>query len=491
MIISIPAIKTHMSDTSKPALLWFRNDLRLTDNPALMAAAASERPLVAVFVLDDENAGDWKKGGASRWWLHHSLSSLSESLEALGGTLVLKRGKADEIIPTFARDTGSEAVYWNRAYEPWAIARDTKIKTALTDAGVEARSFKGSLIVEPWEIATKTGNPYKVFTPFWKSIKAGHAPAQPIDAPTSLSFAHAPTCDALEDWSLLPTTPDWAGGLRENWVPGEAAAQERLETFIAHALSDYDTARDKPAVRGTSFLSPHLHHGEISPRQVWDAVKASPLGEGEDADSYLSEIAWREFSYNLLYHFPGFPEENFQTRFDHFNWTGTDAEFEAWTKGLTGYPIVDAGMRQLYETGWMHNRVRMIVASFLIKDLFIHWRRGEDWFWDTLVDADLASNAAGWQWVAGSGADAAPYFRIFNPVSQSEKFDPNGDYLRRWLPELEKLPRRAIHAPWMADRATLAQAGVTLGVDYPKPIVDHAEARKKALAAFEKIKDAA
>ncbi len=480
-----------MPDAQSPALIWFRNDLRLSDNPALRAAAASERPLIAVYVLDDENAGDWKMGGASRWWLHHSLASLGESLQERGGTLVLKRGKADEIIPKLAKDTGAAAVYWNRAYEPWAIVRDKAIKSALSDNDIEARSVNGSLIVEPWQIATKQGNPYKVFTPFWKSIKAGHTPAEPVGVPDTLTFAKAPEGDGLDDWALLPKKPDWAGGLRDSWTPGEAAAHGRLGAFIKSGLADYDSARDKPAISGTSGLSPHLHFGEISPRQVWHAVKNSKDGAGADADSYLSEIAWREFSYNLLYHFPHFPEDNFQARFDHFDWTGTDAEFEAWTRGQTGYPIVDAGMRQLWQTGWMHNRVRMIVASFLVKDLFIHWRRGEDWFWDTLVDADLASNSAGWQWVAGSGADAAPYFRIFNPVSQGEKFDPNGDYVRNYVPELANLPKRAIHAPWTADRATLAQAGVVLGKDYPMPIVDHAEARKKALAAFEKIKDAA
>jgi deoxyribodipyrimidine photo-lyase len=480
-----------MSDAARPALVWFRSDLRLADNPALRAAAASERPLIAVYVLDDDNAGDWKRGGASRWWLHHSLDALAQSLEQRGGRLVLKRGKADIIIPELVDETGAQAVYWNRAYEPWAIARDKALKSALSDAGVTARSFKGALIVEPWEIATKQGNPYKVFTPFWKAIKAGHAPAEPVGVPDRLIFADPPEGDALADWGLTPDKPDWSGGLQESWTPGEAAAYGRLGAFIRQGMDGYDSARDKPAETGTSRLSPHLHFGEISPRQIWHAIRQSPLGQSEDADSFLSEIAWREFSHNLLYHFPDFPHANFQSRFDGFDWTGTQAEYEAWTKGLTGYPIVDAGMRQLWRTGWMHNRVRMIAASFLIKDLLIDWRRGEAWFWDTLVDADLANNAAGWQWVAGSGADAAPYFRIFNPVSQGEKFDPNGDYVRKYVPELAKLPRRVIHAPWTADRATLAQAGVTLGKDYPKPIVDHAEARKRALSAFEKIKDAA
>ena len=480
-----------MSKTPRPALIWFRNDLRLGDNPALLAASASNRPLIAVYVLDDQNAGAWKRGGASRWWLHHSLKSLQASLKAVGGELILRSGAADEIIPALAEETGAAAVYWNRVYEPWAIARDKRIKTQLSGVGVEARSFKGGLIVEPWEISTKQGAPYRVFTPFWKALKAGHAPAQPAPAPTPLVFAPAPSSDTLEDWALTPRGPDWAGGLRETWQIGEAAALTKLDGFIVQRLDGYASARDKPAIAGTSSLSAHLHFGEISPRQIWHAVTQSPAGLGKGADSFLSEIAWREFSHNLLYHFPHFPEDNFQPRFDHFDWTGTPAELDAWRNGLTGYPIVDAGMRQLWRTGWMHNRVRMITASFLIKDLLVHWRRGEDWFWDTLVDADLANNAAGWQWVAGSGADAAPYFRIFNPVSQGEKFDPDGDYVRKWVPELEKLPRRVIHAPWTADNATLAQAGVTLGKDYPKPIVDHAEARRRALAAFEKIKDAA
>jgi len=477
--------------TDAPALVWFRNDLRLSDNPALLAAAASGRPVLAVYVLDDSNAGDWAMGGASRWWLHHSLVRLSADIEALGGTLILKRGDAREVIPALVSEHSIEAVYWNRAYEPWAIARDTQIKTALSDAGVEARSFKGALIVEPWEISTKQGKPYKVFTPFWRALKADHAPADPAGRPQSLQFAPAVRGDTLDDWALLPAKPDWAGGLREAWTPGEAGAQGRLGDFIQHRMTRYDTARNVPGVSGTSGLSPHLHFGEISPRQVWHAVRNAPGGKGEDADSFLSEIGWREFSYNLLYHFPDLPDENFQAKFDRFDWTGSDDAYQAWTRGRTGYPIVDAGMRELWATGWMHNRVRMIVGSFLIKDLMIHWRRGEQWFWDTLVDADLASNAAGWQWVAGSGADAAPYFRIFNPVSQGEKFDPNGDYVRRWIPELKGLPKKYVHAPWTADRATLSAAGIVLGRDYPRPIVDHAEARKTALAAFEKIKDAA
>ncbi len=476
--------------TDAPAIVWFRNDLRLSDNPALLAAAASARRILPVYILDDESAGDWAMGGASRWWLHHSLKALAADIEGLGGRLVLREGDAAAIIPDLVRESGAGAVYWNRAYERWAIDRDTAINSALREAGVEVRSFKGALIVEPWEISTKQGKPYKVYTPFWRALTAAHAPADPARRPDALTFADPVRSDDLDAWSLTPTRPDWAGGLREIWTPGEAGAQGRLGAFIQHRMDDYDVARDRPAVKGTSGLSPHLHFGEISPRQVWWGVKRADGGDSEAADSFLSEIGWREFSYNLLYHFPALPDENFQAKFDRFDWTGTDGAYRAWTRGRTGYPIVDAGMRELWHTGWMHNRVRMITGSFLIKDLMIHWRRGEAWFWDTLVDADLASNAAGWQWVAGSGADAAPYFRIFNPVSQGEKFDPKGDYVRKWVPELKGLPNKAIHAPWTADRTVLSHAGVVLGRDYPRPIVDHAEARKRALREFEKIKDA-
>ncbi|MGX6647812.1 cryptochrome/photolyase family protein [Maricaulaceae bacterium MS644] len=480
-----------MTSDDTPALVWFRKDLRLSDNPALLAAASGGRKCVCVYILDEQTAGDWSPGGASRWWLHHSLKSLAQDLDAIGGALVLRRGDAGREIMALVEETGAGAVFWNRLYEPASIKRDEAIKAGLKGRGVTARSFNGSLIVEPWDIATKQGNPYKVFTPFWRSLKADHAPNAPAGRPDAMAFAEPPRSDTLEDWGLLPSKPDWAGGLRDSWTPGEAAAQGRLGAFIKSRMDDYDKARDIPSTTGTSGLSAHLHHGEISPRQVWHAVKNAENGATKGADSFLSEIGWREFSYNLLYHFPHFPEKNFQEKFDKFEWTGSDEAYAAWTRGLTGYPIVDAGMRQLYAIGWMHNRVRMITASFLIKDLMVHWRRGEDWFWDTLVDADLASNAAGWQWTAGSGADAAPYFRIFNPVSQGEKFDPQGDYVRTWIPELAKLPKRFIHAPWTADRDTLAKAGVVLGRDYPEPIVDHGEARKAALAAFEKIKDAA
>ncbi|MBL4537091.1 MAG: deoxyribodipyrimidine photo-lyase [Oceanicaulis sp.] len=480
-----------MTDLKKPVIVWFRQDLRLADNPALQAAAATGAPVLPVYILDDDAPGAWKPGGASRWWLHHSLTSLARDIEQLGGRLIFQKGPAQSCLEALIEDVGADAVFWNRQYEPWARKRDEAIKSALKTADVKARSFNGSLIVEPWDIATKAGAPYKVFTPFWRSLKAGHAPSEPSDRPDALTFQDYQGGCALEALKLLPTKPDWSGGLDDNWTPGEAAAHGRLGQFLQHSVTAYSDRRNLPAEHGTSKLSPHLHFGEISPRQVWHAVKRSDHAQSEGADTYLSEIAWREFSYNLLYHFPDLPEANFQSKFDGFEWTGQEKDLEAWRRGRTGYPIVDAGMRELWATGWMHNRVRMIVASFLIKDLMIDWREGEAWFWDTLVDADLSSNSASWQWTAGSGADAAPYFRVFNPVGQSEKFDPDGDYLRMWLPELTKLPNKAIHAPWMADASVLRQAGVRLGETYPEPIVDHGEARKRALAAFEKIKDSA
>jgi len=472
-----------------PIIVWFRQDLRLTDNPALAAAAASGAPVVALYILDE--GGGWAPGGASRWWLHHSLAALAAALERRGGRLVLRRGPAAAVLDALIAETGAAAIHWNRCYEPEAVARDTGIKAGLEARGVAVRSFDAALLFEPWTVATRAGEPFRVYTPFWKACLAAPEPPQPAPAPRHVPGpAAGPAGDALADWSLLPMTPDWAGGLRAAWTPGEAGAVRRLESFLERAVARYKGDRDRPDLPGTSRLSPHLHFGEIGPRQVWHAIRAATAG-GAGVESFLSEIGWREFSHHLLFHFPTLPDRNWRPEFDAFPWRHDPAALAAWQRGRTGYPLVDAGMRELWTTGWMHNRVRMVVASFLVKHLLIDWRAGADWFWDTLVDADLANNAASWQWVAGCGADAAPYFRIFNPVIQGERFDPSGSYVRRWVPELARMPDAFVHKPWAADAVTLAGAGLRLGETYPRPIVDHATARDRALAALASLKGAA
>ena len=480
-----------MSHTS-PVILWFRQDLRLADNPAL-ATAAADRVVIPVFIDDPDAAVGWAPGGASRWWLHHSLRSLGDSLTKLGSRLILRRGPAKHVLETLLAETGADTVVWNRQYEPWATARDTDIKGWLKAQGVAAQSHNAALLHEPWTIRTKDDRPYQVYSPFWRACRASGDPPRPVAAPTGLAAADPwPPSDRLDDWQLLPTKPDWAGGLRETWTPGEAGAGARLEAFLDRALTTYKDDRNRPDLDATSGLSPHLHFGEIGPRQVWHAARARMEGAGRaeaQAEHFLKELVWREFSHHLLFHFPDLPDTPLNRRFADFPWADDDRLLRAWQRGQTGYPIVDAGMRQLWHTGWMHNRVRMIVASFLVKDLLIPWQAGEAWFWDTLVDADLANNAASWQWVAGCGADAAPYFRIFNPVLQGQKFDPQGTYVRHWVPEVATLPDRWIHNPWDASDSTLAGAGVRLGQSYPRPIVDHAAARQTALAAFEAIRD--
>ncbi|MEN0652162.1 MULTISPECIES: cryptochrome/photolyase family protein [Hyphobacterium] len=477
------------STSPGPVIVWFRQDLRLCDNPALHQAVDSGQPVIPVFILDDDTPGRWRWGGASRWWLHHSLTALAASLETCGVHLVLRSGRSDTVIAELVEETGASAVFWNRCYEPFARTRDEAIKSALKDKGVDVASFNGALLAEPWTIRTRAGDPYRVFTPFWRAEREVIDPADPLPAPKSLKPWKSIASDDLADWALTPSRPDWANGFTQVWTPGESGARARLASFLDERLASYADGRDRPDRDDTSGLSPHLHWGEVSPRQVWHATRRA--AEGRNADKFLSEVGWREFSYNLLFHFPHFPDRNYQDRFDAFPWADNEAGFSAWTRGMTGYPIVDAGMRQLWQTGSMHNRVRMITASFLIKDLMIDWRRGQDWFWDTLVDADLANNSASWQWVAGSGADAAPYFRIFNPVTQGEKFDPDGKYVKRFVPELAKLPVKYIHAPWTAPESVLAQAGIRLGTTYPEPIIDHSEARDRALAAFKGLKEAA
>ncbi|MBN9589881.1 MAG: deoxyribodipyrimidine photolyase [Alphaproteobacteria bacterium 64-11] len=456
----------------KPAIAWLRQDLRLSDNPALRAA--SEHPLICVYVLDDETPGDWKMGGASRWWLHHSLAALDRALKDHGGRLVLRRGAAEKTIPALADETGAELVTWNRCYEPFAVRRDTAIKKVLTFNGVAVESFNGSLLHEPWEIATGAGKPFRVFTPFWNALRHKGDVAKPHQAPHRMEFRGHVASDTLADWDLLPRKPDWAKGF--DWTPGEKHAHDALYAFLDH-LAAYRHERDRPDHDGTSRLSPHLHWGEISPRQIWHAVRARAHSDG--AETFLKELGWREFCIQLLYHHPRLPTDPLDERFEAFPWRRSEKDFRAWTRGQTGIPIVDAGMRQLWQTGWMHNRVRMIAASLLIKQLGIHWHKGQEWFWDTLVDADLGNNAANWQWVAGCGADAAPFFRIFNPVLQGEKFDPRGAYVRRYVPELAEVPDRFIHRPWDAPCPP---------ADYPAPIVDLAKGRVRALDAFQSLK---
>ncbi len=489
-----------VSQGSPFTLFWFRQDLRLADNPGLTAAAEGGGTVVPVYILDDQEEAPWRPGGAGRWWLHGSLQALDDDLRSLGSRLILRRGPAAETLAAMVAETGAAAVHWNRLYEPHAIARDTALKQRLCAAGIDVASHNGSLLREPWTLRTQSGGPFKVYTPFWKRYWAQrNAVPAPLSRPGSLPRPDTwPRSDRLAEWRLRPIRPDWAGGLRATWIPGETGARQRLDAFLGSALGRYGDGRDRPGTDGTSRLSPHLHWGEISPRQVWAAVQDRLQAGGLDgceahAETFLKEIVWREFSYNLLYHFPSLPDAPLDDRFAAFPWRDTDrdADLGAWQHGRTGYPIVDAGMRQLWHIGWMHNRVRMIVASFLIKHLLLPWQLGEAWFWDTLVDADLASNAASWQWVAGCGADAAPYFRIFNPTLQGEKFDPDGTYVRRWVPELAKLPAKYIHKPWEAPARTLADAAIDLGRTYPRPIVDHRAARHRALAAYEGIKKAA
>jgi deoxyribodipyrimidine photo-lyase len=474
-----------------PVILWFRQDLRLADNPALGAALASGRPVLPVFILDDEAPGRWRPGGASRWWLHRSLERLGAALAQRGARLILRRGPAADALDRLIAETGAAGIHWNRLYEPWAIARDTGIKESLKLRGLAADSHNAALIAEPWEIATGAGQPYKVFTPFWRALRSRPAPLTPMAAPNRIPMPERlPESDALDDLALRPRI-DWAGGLRDAWTPGEAGAGQRLAGFLDAALADYAGARDRPDLAATSRLSPHLHWGEIGPRQAWHAVAMRQAAEpafATAAEAFLRELGWREFSHHLLYHWPTLPEQPWRPEFADFPWRDDPAGLAAWQRGRTGFPIVDAGMRELWTAGWMHNRVRMIVASFLVKDLLIPWPQGEAWFWDTLVDADLAQNAASWQWVAGSGADAAPYFRIFNPVAQGEKFDPDGDYVRRFLPELARLPGRFLQRPWQAPTDALRAAGIVLGKSYPLPCVDHAVARDRALAAWKKMR---
>lgn len=474
------------------ALLWLRRDLRLADNPAL-EAACRHGCVVPVFVHAPGEEGAWPPGGASRWWLHRSLQALDAALRAHGSRLILRRGPTLEALQALIRETGADAVFWNRLYEPALTERDTRIKTRLREAGLRVESFAASLLHEPWQVRTRQGGDYRAFTPFWKAARSlpPPSPPRPLPALARTPPAHWPASETVDAFSLAPTVR-WDRGLVARWQPGEDGAAAALERFLDAGLAKYDVDRERPALRGTSRLSPHLHFGEISPGQIWHAVEHRRLaqpGLERGVDVFLSEIGWRDFAHHVLYHHPSFPDEPLNERFRRFPWRRDDGGLErAWRRGETGFPIVDAGMRELWTTGWMHNRVRMIVGSLLVKNLRLPWHSGERWFWDTLVDADLASNSLGWQWVAGSGADAAPFFRIFNPVRQGERFDAEGEYVARWVPELAALPASRRQAPWQASAGELSAAGIRLGRDYPEPVVDLKQTRAEALEAFARIK---
>ncbi|GAP67297.1 deoxyribodipyrimidine photo lyase [Mizugakiibacter sediminis] len=468
------------------AIVWFRRDLRLEDHPALDAAAAAHERVLPLYVHAPEEEAPWAPGAASRWWLHRSLAALDGALRERGGALHLRRGPSVQALLAVASAANAEAVYWHRLYEPAARVRDAEVEASLRAVGIVTHAHNGALLFEPWEVATGKGEPYRVFTPFWRGARVRLRPAAPSPAAPPRRWATLAGGLPLHAFGLLPRIA-WDDGLRAAWRPGEAGAREALRTFCEGALSAYAGQRDRPDRRGTSRLSPHLHFGELSPRQVVRALEDGARRHGrarlgEAVEAYLREIGWREFAHHLLYHFPQTPEANLDASFDAFAWAEPDAETLArWQRGRTGVPIVDAGMRELWTTGWMHNRVRMIVASFLTKNLRLHWRHGARWFWDTLVDADLANNTQGWQWSAGTGADAAPYFRIFNPVAQARKFDPEGAYVRRWIPELAEAPPELLHEPWR-DAALLARSG------YPPPMVDLKTSRVAALAAWQRMR---
>lgn len=471
----------------RPAILWFRQDLRLADNPALTHAVGTGRPVIPVYILD-QGSTVRPMGAASMWWLDKSLRALDASLRDRGSRLILRRGDSEAELLRLIGETGADAVFMNRLFEPDAFARDADIAHALQVEGVDCKGWNAALMCRPGAVLNGSGQPYKVFTPFMKALLATASPPPPTTRPEAISTPSSLASDDISDWALHPARPDWSGGF--DWTPGEAGAAEALSSFVANGLKSYSNGRDRPAEPATSRLSPHLHFGEISPWRAIEAARAAARDghvPAAEAEKFVAEIGWREFSAHLLHAFPQMTDTAFRPEYDAMPWRDDPAALTAWKRGRTGYPVVDAGMRELWTTGFMHNRVRMIVASFLIKHLLIDWREGEAWFRDTLVDADLASNVQNWQWVAGSGADASPYFRIFNPVTQGQKFDADGRYVRRWVPELSRLPDRWLHAPWTAPPEILAAADVRLGRDYPVPIVDHAEARQRALDALQTV----
>ena len=474
---------------SRSSIVCFRNDFRLEDNPALNGAVSQKTSIVPVFIYDPSLIDDWSLGGASKWWLHASILDLKTQIKGLGGQFILKSGNTLKVIQELVQETGAQSVYWNRRYQSDEVKVDKAVKQWLQDQAIHVESYKASILEEPWTTANKEGLPYKVYTPFWKSVKD-----RPINPPESLDLSslrfssqeiHSESLDSL---GLLPESLDWPSKLADFWDVSESKAQILLDEFIKEASDEYHTERDRPDTTGTSFLSPYLRWGQISPRQIAHALCTRCDLEEIGPLTYLKEIYWREFAYYVLYHFPETPKKPLQKKYEKFPWESDTQSLDRWKKGETGYPIVDAGMRQLYATGWMHNRVRMIVASFLVKHMLHSWNAGAAWFWDTLVDADLASNTLGWQWSGGCGADAAPYFRIFNPMIQGMKFDPEGLYVKRWVPELSDMKPENIHQPWEASAEELKAASVVLGTSYPKAIIEHSFGRERALSALSSIK---
>ena len=469
----------------KKVICWFRNDLRIHDNPALYNAA-KEAKILPIYILDDKNTGDYQVGDASKVWLHYSLIALNQKLE---GNLLLQKGDPLEIIVKLARSNGIDSIHWNRCYEPWQINRDQNIKKILEESGIKVISHNASLLWEPWNILKDDGTPYKIFTPFYrKSCLSNLTPRSPLPIPEKISYIKAKSSTDIDDLSLIPTIA-WDKKFEKYWNIGEDAAYNRLDSFLESGIEGYKEGRNFPSKNNISCLSPHLHFGEISPNYIWHKVKSQErIISIQDIETFCSQLGWRDFSYYLLYHFPYLPEKNLNPKFDNFPWKEDKQILTLWQKGKTGIPIIDAGMRELWETGYMHNRVRMIVGSFLVKNLLLHWKNGERWFWNCLVDADLANNSASWQWIAGCGTDAAPYFRIFNPVTQGQKFDPTGTYTKGFVPELANLPDKYLFNPWEAPDNILNAAGVVLGKDYPKPIVDLKQSRNMAIDAFASIK---
>ncbi len=482
-----------------PVLVWFRDDHRIADHPALTAAVETGAPVLCAFIFDESSQGLRPLGGASRWWLHGSLGALGLALAERGAELRIFRGAATEVMQRIAAGVKPRAVFWSRRYQAAEIAIDQSIERQLTAAGIRVETSNGRLLHEPGALTTKSGTPFQVYGPYLRAVMAAPAPRKPLPAPKAIMGGTWPKAlvkasATLESLSLEPRKPNWAQGFHDVWTRGEAAGQERLARFLKEAVRGYAENRNRPALLGTSRLSPHLRFGEVSPRQIWHAAKAAAEAGAvpePDVEKLLGEVIWRDFSYGLLQRIPDLATAHYNPRFNRLRFRSDRADLEAWRQARTGYPIVDAGLRQLWRTGWMHNRVRMIVASFLVKNLLIDWRRGEEWFWDTLVDADPANNAFSWQWIAGSGPDSAPFHRIFNPVAQGQKFDPEGDYIRVHVPELSRLPASHIHRPWEASAAILRKAGITLGDTYPKPIVEHGETRDRALQAFRMSRDEA